>query len=312
MPGRASIKPEYRRRRKQPLVSVIVPTFDRWPWVGQAVASVLQQSFGDFELIVVDDGSRDESGVELARYGARLSMISTKRRGVAAARNTGVSRSTGKFIAFLDSDDLWLAEKLSRQVAYLIDHPDCEICQTEEIWVRNGVRVNPKAVHGKPSGDIYLRSLQLCLVSPSAVMMRRSLFDRVGGFDESFPVCEDYDLWLRIALDCHFGLIPEPLVIRRGGHADQLSRSTWGIDRYRVRALQKILRAGLTGPRQEATLAMMRRKTAILAAGARKRGKVAEAAAYEAALYEFEGERIHERIDVSRICQDAGFSSANP
>jgi GT2 family glycosyltransferase len=162
-----------------------------------------------------------------------------------------------------------------------------EICQTEEIWIRNGVRVNPKAVHRKPCGEVFFRSLEHCLVSPSAVMMTRALFERIGGFDEGLPVCEDYDLWLRIAIDHRITLLPDALVIKRGGHGDQLSRSVWGIDRYRVQALQKLLRNGLSGARREAALAVLRRKTAILAAGARKRGKLLEAAAYEAMNQEF-------------------------
>ena len=263
--------------------------------VGEAADSVLKQRLGDFELIVVDDGSTDETAKALARRAARLTLLSTERRGVAAARNTGVRQSAGKFIAFLDSDDFWLPEKLGRQIAYMMDHPDCQICQTEEIWIRNGTRVNPKSVHKKPSGDIFLRSLDLCLVSPSAVMMTRDVFDRVGGFDESFPVCEDYDLWLRIAINHPIALLPELLVVRRGGHADQLSRSSWGMDRYRVRALQKLLWAGLSGFRREAALAVLRRKIAILATGARKRGKLSEAAGYASILAEFEVERIDER-----------------
>jgi len=122
--------------------------------------------------------------------------------------------------------------------------PDVEICQTEELWVRNGQRVNPKLRHRKPSGDIFRASLKLCLVSPSAVMMTRRLFERVGGFDETFPVCEDFDLWLRIAVDTPVHLIPAPLLVKRGGHPDQLSRSTWGLDRFRVRAIKKLLDAG--------------------------------------------------------------------
>lgn len=278
-----------------PLVSVILPTFNRWPMVGEAVRSVLQQTFGLFELIVVDDGSTDQTVDKLALSDRRLTLISTDRKGVSAARNTGVLRSTGQFIAFLDSDDLWLPDKLSCQTAYMMGHPDTEICQTEEIWVRNGVRVNPKKLHKKPSGDVFLRSLDLCLVSPSAVMMTRSLFDSIGGFDESLPVCEDYDLWLRIAMNRQITLISRPLVVKRGGHADQLSRSLWGMDRYRVQALQKLLRNGLEGSRRAAVLLVLRRKTGILAAGARKRGKSVEASAYEAIAADFGSARIDER-----------------
>jgi GT2 family glycosyltransferase len=277
-----------------PLISVIVPTFNRWPLLGQALDSVLTQTFRDFELLVVDDGSTDGTAEELKKIGSRLRLFVTARKGVAAARNLGVSQARGRYIAFLDSDDTWLPRKLERQAAFMTQHPEFQICQTGEIWVRNGIRVNPRAVHRKPSGDILLPSLALCLVSPSAVMMTKELFERVGGFDESFPVCEDYDLWLRIGAEFPVPLIAEALVVKRGGHADQLSRSTWGMDRYRILALQKLLRSGcLDETRRTATLVVLRRKVAILAQGARKRGRDQEARDYEALLTQFDQERIN-------------------
>jgi glycosyltransferase involved in cell wall biosynthesis len=269
-----------------PSVSVIIPTFNRWPLVGAAIESVLAQTYSDFELIVVDDGSTDGTGAELARFGSRLRLLTQPNRGVSAARNLAVRHARGSYLAFLDSDDLWLPSKLAIQTAFMKQNPSVKICQTEEIWIRNGVRVNPKAKHRKPSGDIFFPSLELCLVSPSAVMLTRELFEQAGGFDETLPVCEDYDLWLRIAVDHFVPLIDEPLVVKRGGHADQLSRSLWGMDRYRVLALQKLLRSGLGGERRLAGLEVLRRKVAVLADGARKRGKLAEAQAYETILTE--------------------------
>ncbi len=275
--------------------------------VGEAIASVLSQKFADFELIVVDDGSTDGTAGELAGFGSTVRFISTPKRGVAAARNTGVRASGGRYLAFLDSDDLWKAGKLVRQTAFMEEHPQVQICQTEEIWVRNGVRVNPKLVHRKPSGDVFLRSLDLCLVSPSAVMMTRDLFERVGGFDESFPVCEDYDLWLRVSVQEPIPLIPVPLVIKRGGHADQLSRSMWGMDRYRVLALQKLLRGGLVDSRRAAVLSVLRRKVAVLSNGARKRGKLRDAAKFEAMFAEFELGRTSADERDSRVRQGQGL-----
>ena len=275
-----------------PITSVIIPTYNRWPLVAEAVDSVLAQSFQDIEIIVVDDGSTDGTTNRLAKFDGRLRLFTTTRRGVAAARNFGVSQAQGCYVAFLDSDDFWLPGKLETQIAFLDRHPEIQICQTDEIWVRNGVRVNPKAMHRKPSGDIFVRSLDLCLISPSAVMMTRELFQRIGGFDESFPVCEDYDLWLRVTSVYSVPLIPEALVVKRGGHADQLSRSLWGMDRYRVLALQKILRSGLDGVRRTAARDVLRRKVLILAQGARKRGKEQEARDYEATLAEFTQEKI--------------------
>lgn len=253
--------------------------------VCEAIESVLAQRYRPFELIVVDDGSDDGSAEEIGRkYNHAVRVVSQPRQGAAAARNLGVRTSAGPYLAFLDSDDTWRPGKLEAQVAFMQGDPRAEICQTEEIWIRNGRRVNPKIRHRKPSGDVFRASLELCLVSPSAVLMTRELFDRVGGFDESFPVCEDYDLWLRISRDTPIHLIPEPLVIKRGGHVDQLSRSTWGFDRFRALSIKKLLDAGLTGEKRRWAVEALARKVAILQQGATKRGKLEEAAGYEAML----------------------------
>ena len=293
-----------------PTVSVIIPTFNRWPVLGEAIESVLAQDYVDYELIVVDDGSTDETTERLNQFGSRLRIFSQANRGVSAARNLGVVYARGSYLAFLDSDDLWRPQKLAVQAAFMMRNPTVQICQTNEIWVRNGVRVNSKLRHQKPSGEIFLPSLELCLVSPSAVMLRRDLFERHGGFDEDFPVCEDYDLWLRIAVDHPVPLIDNALVIKRGGHVDQLSHSMWGMDRYRLLALQKLLRLGLDGARREAVVDVLGRKAGVLARGARKRGKASEAAAYEKILARFAQEH-----DVgarnSRLLDGEGFSSAN-
>jgi glycosyltransferase involved in cell wall biosynthesis len=271
-----------------PTVSVVIPTYNRWPILRDALESVRAQTCEDFEVIIVDDGSTDETATELGRMGGAVRLIAQTRRGVAAARNRGVSAAEGRYLAFLDSDDLWLPNKLAVQLAFMNEHPEVAICQTEEIWIRRGARVNPKARHRKPHGDIFKRSLELCLVSPSAVMMTRELFLESGGFDENLPVCEDYDLWLRIAVNYPVPLLPQALVIKRGGHADQLSHSVWGMDRFRVLALQKILRSGISGERRQWALAALEHKASVLAAGARKRQRENEALAYEAMRGEFD------------------------
>jgi glycosyltransferase involved in cell wall biosynthesis len=265
-------------------VSVVIPTFDRAELVRQAVSSVCAQRGAAFDVTVVDDGSTDDTAGVLEReFGARVQVVRTAQRGVAAARNLGVARSHGDLIAFLDSDDLWLPGKLAAQVDFFAHHPAAAICQTDEIWIRNGTRVNPCARHRKPSGDIFLASLPLCLVSPSAVMLRRSLFERVGGFDASLPACEDYDLWLRIARDTPIWLIDRPLVIKHGGHADQLSRQFWGMDRFRVAALTRLLAEGNLSPAQyRAAAAVLVEKCSILANGAARRGFEDEAERYRA------------------------------
>jgi GT2 family glycosyltransferase len=294
-----------------PLVSVVIPTFNRWPLCREAVDSVLAQSRSDFEVIVVDDGSTDETSRELAKIGSPLRLFTRARTGVSAARNFGVRQARGRYVAFLDSDDLWLARKLERQIAFMERHREAKICQVEEIWIRNGVRVNPKAIHRKPSGDIFIRSLELCLVSPSAVMMTEELFDQFGGFDESFPVCEDYDLWLRIGAKYPVPLIAEALVVKRGGHADQLSRSMWGMDRYRILALQKILRSGLDETQKAAALRVLQRKAWIVARGARKRGREEQALAIEAMVTEFDQEGVDVGARDSRLRGAERLSSAD-
>jgi len=294
-----------------PLVSVVIPTFNRWPLVAEAVNSVLAQSHRDCEVIVVDDGSTDATASQLAKLASRLKLFVTERRGVSAARNFGVSQSRGHYIAFLDSDDLWLRRKLERQTRFMDEHPEFHICQTDEIWIRKGVRVNPRAIHQKTSGDIFKRSLELCLVSPSAVMMTRALFDRTGGFDEAFPVCEDYDLWLRISAQHQVALVPDRLTIKRGGHADQLSRSVWGMDRYRILALQKLLRSNLDRSQQAAAFKMLRQKVAIVAAGARKRGREQDAQSLEAMVAEFEQEKVHGRERDPGLRDPEGISAAD-
>lgn len=296
-----------------PLVSVIIPTYNRWPMVREAVDSALAQSCPAIELLVVDDGSEDSTASELrSRYGSSVRVLSQPRQGVAAARNLGVRRSTGDYLAFLDSDDLWLPQKIERQIAFMGARPQAQICQTEEIWVRRGRQVNPRLRHRKPSGDIFRASLGLCLVSPSAVMMKRELFERVGGFDESFTVCEDYDLWLRIALDTFVYLIPDALVVKRGGHGDQLSRSTWGLDRFRVRAIKKLLDGGLVGERRRWAIEELARKVAILARGARARGRESEALYFESILLEFKEEICDNGSACSCLRQRERIPQAHP
>jgi glycosyltransferase involved in cell wall biosynthesis len=266
-----------------PLVSVIIPTHNRRDLVCEAVDSVLAQRDVAAEVIVVDDGSTDDTRAALAAFGGQIRFVHQPTRGVSAARNHGARLAGGTWLAFLDSDDRWLPTKLARQVDYHDRHPALRASQTGEIWIRNGVRINPCRHHQKPDGDIFAPSVARCVVSPSAVMLRRDLFESLGGFDEGLPVCEDYDLWLRLGARETVGLLDEPLVIKRGGHADQLSRRYWGMDRFRVAALVQLLAAvDLGGARRAVTVAAVQRKCTILAAGARRRGRQDEADRYTA------------------------------
>ena len=270
------------KKPSKPLVSVIIPTYNRGWFLAEAIDSVLAQDFKDYEVIVVDDGSTDNTREILDTYGQDIIVLRQANKGVSTARNRGIAEAGGQLVAFLDSDDLWLPRKLSRQVDYFNLNPDTVINQTEEIWMRNDVRVNPKDRHRKPSGMIFERSLELCLVSPSAVMIQRTLFDAVGVFDDNLPACEDYDLWLRISCRYPVHLIDTPLIIKRGGHEDQLSKAP-GLDRFRIQSLEKIIESGrLTETQNHAAACILRDKCAIYAGGCRKRGREAEAAYYEA------------------------------
>ena len=265
---------------KKPQVSVIIPTYNRGWILKEAIDSVLAQDYKDLELIVVDDGSTDNTFEILASYGNDIKVLFQENKGVSAARNRGITEASGQLIAFLDSDDLWLPRKLSTQVGFFNQMPDALICQTEEIWVRNGIRVNPKKRHKKPSGMIFEPSLELCLVSPSAVMTRRSLFDRVGEFDVTLSACEDYDLWLRISCRFPVHLIDTPLIIKRGGHDDQLS-SMKGLDKFRIKAIVKIIKSNrLSDNQYSAAVKALKEKCKIYSDGCRKRRREEEALYY--------------------------------
>ena len=264
------------------LVSVIIPTFNRAKWVKRAVSSVLFQTFRDFEVVVVDDGSTDETLEGLEIFSGKIRCLAHgANRGVSAARNTGIRATTAPYLAFLDSDDYWLPEKLALQMQFFRAYPEIRACQTEEIWIRHGRRVNPRKKHLKPSGDIFEPSLKRCLVSPSAVMLTRSLLEEIGLFDESLPACEDYDLWLRIASRFPIHLLRKPLVIKTGGHGDQLSSRFPGMDRFRITSMAKLLDQQILLPSQkQAVMDELRRKCRIYAMGCLKRGKQAEGEYY--------------------------------
>lgn len=256
-------------------VSVIIPTFNRAHTLPRALDSVLGQTLRTDTIIVIDDGSTDETTQIVSEHYPDLTYIRQKNRGVSTARNKGIMMTDSDWVTFLDSDDEWLPEKLERQMTALEQQPEMKICHTDEIWIRNGKRVNPMKKHAKSGGWIFQKCLPLCCVSPSSVMIHRSLFDDVGLFDESLSVCEDYDLWLRIAARYSFLYLSEKLTVKYGGHEDQLSRKHWGMDRFRIRALEKILASKvLSNSDRKAAEAMLAKKTRIISQGALKRGKI--------------------------------------
>ncbi len=266
----------------QPTVAAIIPTRDRAAWTERAVASVLAQTRPPDELVVIDDGSTDGTAEHLrSKFSGTdgmapgIEVIPEQGRGVSAARNRGIRETTSEWLAFLDSDDEWLPDKLEVQLAALAEEPRL-LCHCDEIWIRNGRRVNPRRRHRKRGGFIFRHCLPLCVISPSAAIVHRSLFGSVGLFDESLPACEDYDLWLRICARHPVLYVDRPLVRKHGGHADQLSR-TPALDRYRIRALEKILDSGeLSAANRQAAVATLEQKIEVYAAGARKRGRSEE------------------------------------
>ena len=223
-------------------VSVIIPTHNRAGFLAQAIDSVLSQTYANFELIVVDDGSSDGTPALLASYDKALVSLRQENRGPAAARNAGIRAARHPLLAFLDSDDQFTRHKLALQVAAMEAQPEMLISHTRETWFRNGLHLNQKKRHAKKGGDIFARNLALCLVGMSTVMVRQELFERIGLFDESFPCCEDYEFWLRASVAHPFLLLDTPLTAKHGGRPDQVSaRFQTGMDRLRIRALEKLL-----------------------------------------------------------------------
>jgi len=279
-----------------PEVSVIIPTYNRSQKVARAIQSVLDQSLRDLEIIVVDDGSTDDTYKCLDRFGSSIKYIrQLVNRGVSAARNRGIKGSFAPWIAFLDSDDYWLKDKLHVQMNFVHRNPGTVACQTEEIWIRRGRRVNPKRRHRKPSGDIFKQSLKLCLVSPSSVIIRRAVFDEVGLFDETLQAGEDYDLWLRISCRYPVYLIDRELIVKEGGHTDQLSQRFAGMDRFRIRAIVNLVNSGvLSSDQRGAALEELSVKCKIFGNGCIKRGRREEGYFYLSLP-----ERIKEKQNIS-------------
>ena len=256
-------------------ISVIIPTYNREALIGRALDSVQAQSSQPAEVIVVDDGSTDASAALIRRMYPGVNYIYQENQGVSSARNAGIAIAQYDWLALLDSDDEWLPAKLAAQSAALSRNPGHRICHTDEIWIRRNQRVNPMRKHAKSGGWIYEKCLPLCAISPSSVLIHRSVFEDVGGFDEQLPACEDYDLWLRICASYPVLFVDDLLLKKYGGHVDQLSRKFWGMDRFRVRAMEKMIRTGSLGTRQHAaTLRVLLCKLRILLSGARKRNNI--------------------------------------
>ncbi|MGA1191085.1 MAG: glycosyltransferase [Bdellovibrionota bacterium] len=258
-------------------IAVIIPVRNRPEMLERAVRSVLGQRYEGYSLLVVDDGSdADMSRVRELVEANGHSWIRQEHQGVSAARNAGIQSTDAEWYAFLDSDDAWMPDKLAAHREFHSAQKQVWLSQSLEIWHRNGIRVNQKKIHAMPEGDGFAASLKRCCISPSSVFMHHALFEKYGLFDEELPVCEDYDLWLRITACELIGLVKHPLVLKYGGHPDQLSRSRSAMDRYRVYALLKLLSSSslLEGPRREAAVLEALKKVQILILGARKHAPV--------------------------------------
>ena len=280
------------------MISVIIPAHNRASYLSEAIKSVLDQEYFEdgpsdlsWELLVIDDGSTDETEKVVQSFGGKARYYYQQHQGVSAARNQGLRLSSGNFIAFLDSDDLWMANKIRSQMSYMEAYPEAMVCYTEEVWVRNGLVVNPKKKHKKYSGWIFEKVLPLCLLSLSSALFRRDVFEAIGTFDESLPACEDYDLGIRLARSFPVHLIDSPLIVKRGGHADQLSRQFWGMDRFRIHALEKALKMELT-PEQECLVRReLVKKCRILIHGFRKRAKYEEEQKYLSLIEKYQDKK---------------------
>jgi len=267
----------------------VIPTLDRrckLPWT---LNSVLNQTLPPDEIIVVDNGSTDGTSTMLKTDYPDVTCIQEAKRGVSAARNKGILFASGVWIALLDSDDTWHPSKLEEQLKANRNNPGYRLIHTDEHWYKRGERVNQLMKHQKRGGYIFKDCLKLCCISPSSVLIEKSLFQEIGQFDEDLPVCEDYDLWLRVSAKEPILYVDQPLTIKHGGHEDQLSKRYWGMDRFRIKSLENILLEGhLNQVYKIAAQKILISKLKILINGAIKRNNQAVIEEYSGKLENWE------------------------
>ena len=252
-------------------ISVIIPTYNRSRLLNRSLESVLKQTRQADELIVIDDGSTDDTSMLIQEQYPSVVFLRQPRRGASAARNSGIEKATGEWLAFLDSDDEWLPEKLERQMAAIEANPEYLFVHTNEKWMYKGKPKSQKQKHQKFGGRIFQKCLPLCVISPSSVLIHRSVLNQAGLFDEELPACEDYDLWLRISARFPVLFIDEELIIKHGGHRDQLSQKHWGMDRFRIWSIRNILESGILSENdREAAINTLLEKVRIYLKGAEK------------------------------------------
>ena len=252
-------------------ISVVIPSYNRRPTLARALQSVFDQTSAVDEVILVDDGSTDGSSDMVDRQFPRVKILRQPNRGVSAARNRGIGAAQFEWIALLDSDDSWMPQKIERVRKTRRQQPGYVLYHSDEIWIRRGIRVNPKHKHRKSGGWIFENCLPLCAISPSASVISKTALQSVGMFDENLPACEDYDLWLRLCHQYPVNYIDEALITKYGGHRDQLSRQHPAMDRFRIRALYQLLKTATLRPEYyRAAEATLLSKLDILIKGAVK------------------------------------------
>jgi len=266
-------------------LSVIIPTYNRYDVLKRAIKSVLAQSYQNFELIVIDDGSSDNTP-KIQKEFPNIRYFHQINKGVSSARNLGIEKASYDWVVFLDSDDEWMEEKLQLQVDFHRQHQDILMSYTDELWIRDGVEVKVPKKFKKYGGFIFDRCLSHCIIAPSATMIHRKLLDKVGVFDENLEVCEDYDLWLRVSKEYEIGLVDKKLITKYGGDEDQLSTKFWGMDRFRVVSLEKLL--PIESTQEKLVISMLLKKYKVLLKGAIKYDRILQIKEYEERIKYYE------------------------
>jgi len=268
-------------------ISIVIPTFNRIGSLPRALDSALNQTYQPSEIIVVDNGSSDGTTKLLRERYPSIRLLIEKKLGVSSARNKGIRHSKFQWIALLDSDDAWDKTKLEKQKNALASSQDhFRLVHTDEIWIRNGNKFNQMKKHQKFGGDIFNNCLSLCCISPSSVLINKNIFKEVGYFDESLPVCEDYDLWLKICSQEKILFINQKLTLKYGGHKDQLSKTYWGMDRFRIKSLENLILNYKLKPDQKINaIKTIVKKLKIIVNGAYKRNNSSIINKYEEKLF---------------------------
>ena len=268
-------------------ISIVIPTFNRIGSLPRALDSALNQTYQPSEIIVVDNGSSDGTTKLLRERYPSIRLLIEKKLGVSTARNKGIRHSKFQWIALLDSDDAWDKTKLEKQKNALASSQDhFRLVHTDEIWIRNGNKFNQMKKHQKFGGDIFNNCLSLCCISPSSVLINKNIFKEVGYFDESLPVCEDYDLWLKICSQEKILFINQKLTLKYGGHKDQLSKTYWGMDRFRIKSLENLILNYKLKPDQKINaIKTIVKKLKIIVNGAYKRNNSSIINKYEEKLF---------------------------